>query len=73
MGTVYKTQLVTMETEAARLAAMLVTKDSIAQHLVVMENSEETVYTNAVRTVWTMKYVTEWTDTVSPVSLGLRD
>lgn len=38
-----------------------------------MANTEETVYTNAVRIVGMVKYVTKWTDIVTPVFLGLKD
>lgn len=38
-----------------------------------MANLEETVYTNAVRIVGTVKYVTKRTDIVPPVFLGLKD
>lgn len=38
-----------------------------------MANLEETVFTNAVRIVGTVKYVTKRTDIVPPVFLGLKD
>lgn len=55
------------------MAVMLVIKGNTAQHLVAMANTEETVYTNAVRIVGMVKYVTKWTDIVTPVFLGLKD
>lgn len=71
--TVYKTLLVTIVTEPVRMDVMLDIKEITAQHLVAMANLEETVYTNAVRIVGTVKYVTKRTDTVPPVFLGLKD
>lgn len=71
--TVYKTLLVTIVTEPVRMDVMLDIKEITAQQLVAMANLEETVYTNAVRIVGTVKYVTKRTDIVPPVFLGLKD